>query len=226
MASLSPGTQYPTRCGTARAGDLHRGVGERELRARPRRASFDFPNFPNNTNLLINNPTETTIVDNRLRLTNNANDQEGSAYYVNQVDVTKSFENIFDFQVTLGNGADGFVWMLQRQAATALGGGGGSLGSDLGAGGVERVVLEVKRERQGVTQKRRVWVPRAQLPARHPPGERGAAAADRRGAPAAGAGGDVPAARVPGHAGLAGDGGSGHRLPPRHRGAGAVARRR
>jgi hypothetical protein len=34
---------------------------------------------------------------------------------------------------------------------------------DLGAGGVQRVVLEVKRERYGVTQKRRVWVPRAQL---------------------------------------------------------------
>jgi hypothetical protein len=34
---------------------------------------------------------------------------------------------------------------------------------DLGAGGEERVVLEVKRERNGVTQKRRVWVPRAQL---------------------------------------------------------------
>ncbi len=34
---------------------------------------------------------------------------------------------------------------------------------DLGAGGVQRVVLEVKRERHGVTQKRRVWVPRAQL---------------------------------------------------------------
>jgi hypothetical protein len=34
---------------------------------------------------------------------------------------------------------------------------------DVGAGGVQRVVLEVKRERHGVTQKRRVWVPRAQL---------------------------------------------------------------
>lgn len=34
---------------------------------------------------------------------------------------------------------------------------------DLGADGVERVVLEVKRERHGVTQKRRAWVPRAQL---------------------------------------------------------------
>lgn len=34
---------------------------------------------------------------------------------------------------------------------------------DLGSGGVQRVVLEVKRERYGVTQKRRVWVPRAQL---------------------------------------------------------------
>jgi hypothetical protein len=34
---------------------------------------------------------------------------------------------------------------------------------DLGANGVARVVLEVKRERNGVTQKRRVWVPRAQL---------------------------------------------------------------
>lgn len=34
---------------------------------------------------------------------------------------------------------------------------------DLGAGGVQRVVLEVKRERRGLTQKRRVWVPRAQL---------------------------------------------------------------
>ncbi|PTL77499.1 VTC domain-containing protein [Vitiosangium sp. GDMCC 1.1324] len=34
---------------------------------------------------------------------------------------------------------------------------------DIGAGGVQRVVLEVKRERHGLTQKRRVWVPRAQL---------------------------------------------------------------
>jgi VTC domain len=34
---------------------------------------------------------------------------------------------------------------------------------DVGAGGVQRVVLEVKRERNGVTQKRRVWVPRARL---------------------------------------------------------------
>ena len=34
---------------------------------------------------------------------------------------------------------------------------------DMGAGGVQRVVLEVKRERNGLTQKRRVWVPRAQL---------------------------------------------------------------
>jgi hypothetical protein len=34
---------------------------------------------------------------------------------------------------------------------------------DLGSGGVQRVVLEVKRERYGVTQKRRVWVPRTQL---------------------------------------------------------------
>jgi hypothetical protein len=34
---------------------------------------------------------------------------------------------------------------------------------DVGAGGVRRVVLEVKRERNGITQKRRVWVPRAQL---------------------------------------------------------------
>jgi VTC domain len=34
---------------------------------------------------------------------------------------------------------------------------------DLGAYGVHRVVLEVKRERNGVTQKRRVWVPRSEL---------------------------------------------------------------
>ncbi|MBU8894873.1 VTC domain-containing protein [Corallococcus sp. M34] len=34
---------------------------------------------------------------------------------------------------------------------------------DLGAEGHERVVLEVKRERGGVTQKRRLWVPRARL---------------------------------------------------------------
>ncbi|MDY7225302.1 VTC domain-containing protein [Hyalangium rubrum] len=34
---------------------------------------------------------------------------------------------------------------------------------DMGAGGVQRVVLEVKRERNGVTQKRRVWVPRSEL---------------------------------------------------------------
>jgi hypothetical protein len=34
---------------------------------------------------------------------------------------------------------------------------------DLGAGGVQRVVVEVKRERRGLTQKRRVWVPRSDL---------------------------------------------------------------
>jgi hypothetical protein len=34
---------------------------------------------------------------------------------------------------------------------------------DLGAEGVQRVVLEVKRELGGVTRKHRVWVPRAQL---------------------------------------------------------------
>jgi hypothetical protein len=34
---------------------------------------------------------------------------------------------------------------------------------DLGADGLARVVLEVKRERSGVTQKRRLWVPRSQL---------------------------------------------------------------
>ena len=34
---------------------------------------------------------------------------------------------------------------------------------DLGSGGVQRVVLEVKRERNSVTQKRRLWVPRSQL---------------------------------------------------------------
>lgn len=34
---------------------------------------------------------------------------------------------------------------------------------DLGASGLARVVLEVKRERNGITQKRRVWVPREQL---------------------------------------------------------------
>ena len=34
---------------------------------------------------------------------------------------------------------------------------------DLGAGGQVRVVLEVKRERGGLTQKRRTWVPRAGL---------------------------------------------------------------
>ncbi len=33
----------------------------------------------------------------------------------------------------------------------------------LGAADVQRVVLEVKRERNGITQKRRAWVPRAQL---------------------------------------------------------------
>ena len=34
---------------------------------------------------------------------------------------------------------------------------------DLGAGGQVRVVLEVKRERNGLTQKRRTWVPRTRL---------------------------------------------------------------
>jgi hypothetical protein len=34
---------------------------------------------------------------------------------------------------------------------------------DVGSDGAQRVVLEVKRERDGVTQKRRVWVPRARL---------------------------------------------------------------
>ncbi len=96
---------------------------------------------------------------------------------------------------------------------------------DVGANGVQRVVLEVKRERHGVTQKRRVWVPREQLRSVM----RGAGGllpliAGGRLLPVLAR--HLPAARVPGLACLAGDGGPGHRLPPRHPRAGAVAARR
>jgi hypothetical protein len=64
-----------------------------------------------------------------LRLTPAVNGQTGSAFSTSQVNV-QAFATTFTFQFTPGSNpmADGICFVLQRQGATALGGGGGNLG--------------------------------------------------------------------------------------------------
>jgi len=62
-----------------------------------------------------------------LRLTSTNNGEAVSAYTTDQVDVSKAWTSQFDFQATSVS-ADGFVFVLQNNSPTFVGGGGGSGG--------------------------------------------------------------------------------------------------
>ena len=77
------------------------------------------------------NSSITTVGTNTvLQITPQQNNQVGSAYDVNQQGVL-AFDTSFDFQFNQGAstpGADGFTFVIQGGAITAIGGGGGALG--------------------------------------------------------------------------------------------------
>ena len=76
-----------------------------------------------------------TLSGSRLRLTNDGRYQAASAFYPSVVDV-HSFTNDFTFQITDAS-ADGFMFVIQNQGASALGG----YGLNLGFGsGIQRSV--------------------------------------------------------------------------------------
>ena len=63
-----------------------------------------------------------------LQLTDNVNDQTGTAFLTYARNVDRDFVSTFRFQIPEGNGADGFAFVLQSNSPTARGGGGGALG--------------------------------------------------------------------------------------------------
>jgi hypothetical protein len=67
-----------------------------------------------------------TINGTRLRLTDGGTSQAGSGFFTSPVNV-QSFTTDFRFQITAPN-ADGFTFVIQNNAATALGPSGGALG--------------------------------------------------------------------------------------------------
>ncbi len=75
---------------------------------------------------------------NKLRLTNGNTYQAASAFSTGAVGV-QAFTNDFTFQLT-NPSADGFMFVLQNQGATALGGYGIDLGYGTGASGIQRSV--------------------------------------------------------------------------------------
>jgi fibronectin type 3 domain-containing protein len=81
--------------------------------------------FPDGSS--VNLVGSATVVGNRLRLTDNVNDQTGAAYLL-QGEPTDKFTASFDFQEPAGNGADGFTMLFQNIGLRAIGGGGGGLG--------------------------------------------------------------------------------------------------
>ncbi|MGK7895724.1 MAG: DUF4347 domain-containing protein [Xenococcus sp. (in: cyanobacteria)] len=95
------------------------------------RTIIDFDDFTDVSQLQFNG--NATQAGSLLRLTPAENDQNGSAFFEQaiEVDTNTSFETQFQFQLSGGTtGADGFTFMLQNSilGADALGGNGGSLG--------------------------------------------------------------------------------------------------
>jgi predicted RecA/RadA family phage recombinase len=80
--------------------------------------------FTGETALTLNGSA--AINGTRLRLTNGANSQAGSAFYTLPVNI-QSFINNFSFQIT-DAAADGFTFTIQGAGPTALGTAGGNLG--------------------------------------------------------------------------------------------------
>jgi hypothetical protein len=90
--------------------------------------TLDFSNgFANASGLLTLNGTA-KVNGTALQLTDGGNNEAGSAFSTNKVEVTK-FSSQFSFQLTAGaNTADGFTFTIQGAGNTALGPTGGGLG--------------------------------------------------------------------------------------------------
>ncbi len=94
------------------------------------RADFDYPDFSDVSELMLNG--DAAQAGNILRITENVSDQSGSAWYsTSKAHLADGFDTTFTFQIT-GDGADGMAFVLQNDSDTALGGG----GSDLGYSGI------------------------------------------------------------------------------------------
>ena len=95
------------------------------------------PTFSSTTGLTINSAgTATTSDGTILRLVAATSSDAGSAFTTSQFNVGTGFSTAFEFRLSNRGGisdgtqigADGFVFVVQRDGATSLGGAGGSLG--------------------------------------------------------------------------------------------------
>ncbi len=68
------------------------------------------------------------VTSNQLRLTNNAANENGAAWFTSNQKVSTSWVAEFDFQLVGGPGADGFAFLIQNDATSAIGGTGCQMG--------------------------------------------------------------------------------------------------
>lgn len=66
----------------------------------------------------------------QLRLTNDAQDEAGAAWFTSAQKVSTAWAAEFDFRIGGGQGADGFAFVIQNDATTAIAGAGCELGYD------------------------------------------------------------------------------------------------
>ena len=100
--------------------------------------TVNFDHLWNEAGLITTNGDASAAGADRLRLTANAQNEVGSAFYSEAlaIDDETSFQTAFTFQLGGGTGgADGFVFMLQGDGLNALGDAGSALGYDDLSGG-------------------------------------------------------------------------------------------
>jgi probable HAF family extracellular repeat protein len=95
---------------------------------------IDYGNFGDLSGFTLNGDAVTAPVDGMLRLTTAESWKRGSAFITTPIPLANntSFSTAFSFQMTnpggLGEGADGLLFVVQAQGATALGNAGGGIG--------------------------------------------------------------------------------------------------
>ena len=94
------------------------------LTVNPTTSNINFGSGFTSSGLTLNGSA--AVSGTRLRLTDGGTAEAGSAFFSTLVNV-QSFITVFDFQLTAAT-ADGFTFTIQNNSATALGGGGESLG--------------------------------------------------------------------------------------------------
>lgn len=97
---------------------------------------FNFPDFSSTDSLKMLSAARQA--GRALRLTEARNNRIGAVWHTGKQSVSGGFETEFQFQLTgqggLGNGADGFAFVLQNSGPDAIGGAGSSGGFALGDG--------------------------------------------------------------------------------------------